>query len=304
VTPPDDAPSSRVLVVGGGTMGVGIAQVLLSAGLEVHLIEATPAAAFAARSRLATSVARAAASGRPGMPAVTVLENLHARDDMPADLQVDLVVEAVPEYLKLKQEVLAKAGQLFPGALLATNTSSLSIDELAQALPDPSALVGLHFFNPVPASTLIEIVVGLRTRPDVVERAHAWCTRMGKHWIEVKDSPGFATSRLGVALGLKAIRMLEAGVASAADIDRGMVLGYKHPVGPLELTDRVGLDVRLAIARHLEVQLGPRFAPPRLLVDLVDAGHLGRKTGRGLFYWDAAGQRSDAAPLLEGLVRG
>jgi 3-hydroxybutyryl-CoA dehydrogenase len=198
---------------------------------------------------------------------------------------VDLVVEAVPEIISLKQDVLRRAQTAFPEALLATNTSSLSINELAHALAVPSALVGMHFFNPVPSSSLIEIVVGATTDPSVVERARTWADQMGKQSIEVRDSPGFATSRLGLAIGLEAMRMLEDGVASAADIDLAMVLGYKYPLGPLELTDRVGLDVRLAIARHLESELGPRFAPPQVLVDLVASGHLGRKTGQGFYGW-------------------
>jgi 3-hydroxybutyryl-CoA dehydrogenase len=149
----------------------------------------------------------------------------------------------------------------------------------------------------VPASRLIEIVVGTQTRQDVVEAAREWVARMGKQSIEVRDSPGFATSRLGLALGLEAIRMVETGVASADDVDRGMALGYRHPIGPLELTDRVGLDVRLAIAQHLESELGPRFAPPALLRELVSAGHLGRKSGRGFFHWDEDGRRLGPACL-------
>ena len=294
---------SQALVIGGGTMGAGIAQVLLGADADVVIVEATLEAADRARERVETSVRRAVAAARPGAPSLDVLRRLSARSELVVDGPVDVVVEAVPEHIPLKRDVLARAAAACPGALLATNTSSLSIDVLAAELEDPSALVGLHFFNPVPASRLIEIVAGTRTRADVLESARGWVARMGKESIEVRDSPGFATSRLGLALGLEAVRMLESGVASAADIDSGMVLGYRHPVGPLELTDRVGLDVRLAIALHLEAELGPRVSPPRLLRDLVDAGHLGRKSGRGFFFWDEDGHRLTDAPVASEAVR-
>jgi 3-hydroxybutyryl-CoA dehydrogenase len=176
-------------------------------------------------------------------------------------------------------------GDLEPGAILASNTSSIPIARLAEGLARPARFIGLHFFNPVPLMKLLEIVVGPATAPEVVENARAFAARLGKEPILVKDAPGFATSRLGVAIGLEAIRMLEAGVASAADIDRAMELGYGHPMGPLRLTDLVGLDVRLAIARTLEKELGPRFAPPRLLVEKVEAGELGKKSGRGFYDW-------------------
>jgi 3-hydroxybutyryl-CoA dehydrogenase len=169
---------------------------------------------------------------------------------------------------------------------IASNTSSLSIDELAASLRFPQRFLGLHFFNPVPASELVEIVVGASTDRAVVADAQDWVLGLGKTPVTVKDSPGFASSRLGVAIGLEAIRMLEEGVASAEDIDAAMVLGYRFPVGPLRLTDIVGLDVRLGIAEYLHSQLGERFAPPQLLRDKVAAGELGRKTGSGFFRWD------------------
>ena len=170
-------------------------------------------------------------------------------------------------------------------AALATNTSSISIDDLAAGLERPARLLGLHFFNPVPASQLVEIVVGRATAPELVAAARGWVAAIGKVPVVVRDSPGFASSRLGVALGLEAIRMLEEGVASAADIDAAMELGYRHPVGPLRTTDIVGLDVRLGIAEELHARLGDRFAPPELLRRMVADGHLGRKTGRGFYEW-------------------
>jgi 3-hydroxybutyryl-CoA dehydrogenase len=168
---------------------------------------------------------------------------------------------------------------------IATNTSSLSIDELAMALERPERFCGLHFFNPVPASELVEIVVGSRTSPSLVTEAGAWVSALGKTPIVVRDSPGFASSRLGVALGLEAVRMVAEGVASAEDIDTAMTLGYKHAVGPLRLTDLVGLDVRLGIAEYLASKLGERFEAPALLREMVARGELGRKTGRGFYEW-------------------
>lgn len=270
-------------------MGAGIAQLLLVTGVDVTICEVNHEAAQSARDRVDDGLRKAAT--RLDAVSGSAVGRLTAACGFDGVGPVDLVVEAVPEIVPLKQDVLCRAQTAFPDALLATNTSSLSINELAQALAVPSALVGMHFFNPVPNSSLIEVVVGATTGSGVVERARAWADRMGKQSIEVQDSPGFATSRLGLAIGLEAMRMLEDGVASAADIDLAMVLGYKYPIGPLELTDRVGLDVRLAIARHLESELGPRFAPPQVLIDLVANGYLGRKTGQGFYGWQS-GRRS------------
>jgi 3-hydroxybutyryl-CoA dehydrogenase len=198
------------------------------------------------------------------------------------------VVEAVPEDRELKLDALGRAERvLAPEAALATNTSSISIDQLADLLERPSRFLGMHFFNPVPASTLVEIVRGDASDAVLVAEAREWVHAIGKTPIVVADAPGFASSRLGVALGLEAIRMLEDGVASAEDIDAAMTLGYKHPVGPLRLTDIVGLDVRLGIAEYLSATLGERFAPPALLRRMVDEGRLGRKTGEGFYLWDA-----------------
>ncbi len=194
----------------------------------------------------------------------------------------------MPEDLALKIEALARVeATIAPDATIASNTSSLSIDTLAAGLEPAAELLGLHFFNPVPASQLVEIVLGVGD--DAGARRHARAagsTALGKTPVTVHDAPGFASSRLGVAIGLEAIRMLEAGVASAEDIDTAMTLGYKHPVGPLRLTDLVGLDVRLGIAEYLHAELGDRFEPPALLRQLVAEGKLGRKTGQGFFTWE------------------
>ena len=271
-------------VVGGGRMGAGIAQVFAVAGARVTIVEEGTAAAAAARERVAAGLARAAERGKLQEAPGGVLERI---DFGPVPSTAELVVEAVPEDAGLKARVLAAAEAVVGGdAVLATNTSSLSIGGLAEALARPERLVGMHFFNPVPASDLVEVVVGPRTADAVRDLAAAWVGALGKTEVVVSDSPGFATSRLGVLLGLEAIRMLEEGVADAAAIDRAMELGYRHPMGPLRSTDLVGLDVRLAIAEHLQRELGERFAPPRLLRDKVARGELGRKTGQGFYAWE------------------
>ena len=273
----------RVGVIGGGRMGAGIAQAFLAAGARVQVVEAGGDAAEAARGRVADGLAEAARRGKLTGSPDDVLTRL-ALLDTAAELDpgTGLVVEAVPERADLKIAVLTAAeAAVGPDAVLATNTSSLSVGELAAALQRPARFLGLHFFNPVPASKLVEVVVAPQTDPDVVTAARGWVRALGKTDVVVKDSPGFASSRLGVLLGLEAIRMLEEGVADAEAIDAAMELGYRHPMGPLRSTDLVGLDVRLAIAEHLASTLGERFTPPQLLRDKVAAGELGRKTGRG-----------------------
>ncbi|GAB1640395.1 3-hydroxyacyl-CoA dehydrogenase family protein [Krasilnikovia sp. MM14-A1259] len=279
-----------VAVIGGGWMGAGIAQVLAVAGAAVTLVERDPAAATAARDRVATGLRRAAERGKLGEDAASVLERIDLAGDVSAvPAAAGLVVEAVPEDAALKARVLAAAEDVVgEQTVLATNTSSLSIGGLADGLRHPERLVGMHFFNPVPASELVEIVVGPRTAEAVRDAAVGWVGALGKTEVVVRDSPGFATSRLGVLLGLEAIRMLQEGVADAAAIDRAMELGYRHPMGPLRSTDLVGLDVRLAIAEHLQRELGDRFAPPQLLRDKVARGELGRKTGQGFYTWEGA----------------
>lgn len=266
-------------VFGGGRMGAGIAHAFSVAGSQVTVVERDEEAARAASDRIAKSLEKARSKG------AEVLGSYRVSTD-PADLaDLPLVVEAVPEVVALKHEVLGAIARVAPHAVLGSNTSSLSIDELAQAVPDPSLVVGMHFFNPVPVSDLVEVVVGSKTSEAVVNQVGSWVEGLGKTAITVRDSPGFASSRLGVAIALEAMRMLDEGVASAEDIDTAMTLGYRHPVGPLRTTDIVGLDVRLAIAEHLESELGPRFAPPQVLRDKVAAGELGRKTGQGFYSW-------------------
>ncbi|WP_407565409.1 3-hydroxyacyl-CoA dehydrogenase family protein [Streptomyces sp. 184] len=286
-----------VAVVGGGRMGAGIAQSFAVAGSRVVIVESGADAAAAAVARVAGGLRRAAERGRLAagvvpdevvarVRAVASVAELSADAGSSADAGPELVVEAVPEDAGLKARVLAAAERAVgPDAVLATNTSSLSVTELAAALGRPDRFLGMHFFNPVPASELVELVTAPETAPATLAAARGWAGALGKTAVVVRDSPGFASSRLGVALGLEAIRMVEEGVAAPADIDTAMELGYRHPMGPLRLTDLVGLDVRLAIAEHLRRTLGERFAPPELLRAKVARGELGRKTGQGFYAW-------------------
>ena len=276
---------TRVGVYGGGRMGAGIAHAFLVSGAYVTIIESSGESAAAARERVETSLARAADRGHLTEGVADTLGRLMVSTEASQLSDCGLVVEAVPEQTDLKQEVLAAIESAAPGAWIATNTSSLSVDALASALNRPQRLIGLHFFNPVPASRLVEIVVGAKTAPDLVDLSRGWVADLGKTAIAVTDSPGFASSRLGVAIALEAMRMLEEGVATAEDIDTAMELGYKHPAGPLRTTDIVGLDVRLAIADHLAREVGDRFTPPSILREKVAAGHLGRKSGQGFYAW-------------------
>ena len=276
----------RVGVIGGGRMGAGIAHAFVLAGAEVVVVERDADAAAAASARLLETVRRSVERGATPRGYATLAAAIETTTDAEALAGCRLVVEAVPEERDAKIAALARAEQaLSPDAVLATNTSSISIDDLASALARPERFLGLHFFNPVPASQLVEVVTGTATESGLVDEARSWIEALGKTPIVVRDSPGFASSRLGIALGLEAIRMLEEGVASAADIDAAMELGYRHPVGPLRTTDLVGLDVRLGIADELHHKLGERFAPPPLLRRLVAEGHLGRKSGRGFYEW-------------------
>lgn len=284
------SPAPRhVGVLGGGRMGAGIAHAFLLAGSRVTVVERDPDAARAASARVLESVDSSIARGTAGESVDRYRERLATGTDPALFASCALVVEAVPEDLALKIDALRRVeAAIAPDAAIASNTSSISIDELAAVLDHPSRFLGMHFFNPVPASTLVEIVRGATTAPPLVDSARSWVEALGKTPIVVADAPGFASSRLGVAVGLEAIRMLEEGVASAEDIDAAMTLGYKHPVGPLRLTDIVGLDVRLGIAEYLAAHLGERFEPPALLRRLVAEGHLGRKSGRGFYEWDAS----------------
>jgi len=275
-------------VLGGGRMGAGIAHAFLLAGSRVTVVERDADAAAAADARVNESIAASVARGSTTESGSALAARFATSTDVGDFAGARLVIEAVPEDLSMKVDALTRVeAVLAPGAALASNTSSISIDSLAAMLERPARFLGMHFFNPVPASALVEIVRGDATDGTLVAEAREWVDAIGKTPIVVTDSPGFASSRLGVALGLEAIRMLEDGVASAEDIDNAMTLGYKHPVGPLRLTDIVGLDVRLGIAEYLSDELGERFTPPALLRRMVAEGKLGRKSGEGFYLWDA-----------------
>ena len=282
----------RVAVLGAGTMGHGIAQVCALAGYDVRLADATEALAGAGRDRIRANLDEGVRRGKLTADAASAsLERVVIEPALEAACaDSDIIIEAVPERVELKRDVLARAERVSTAtSLLATNTSSLSIGELQQTLTRPARFLGLHFFNPVHINPLLEIVRGPHTDEATVQQALELARRIGKEAIVVNDSPGFATSRLGVLLGLEAMRMVEEGVASAADIDRAMELGYRHPMGPLKLTDLVGLDVRLDIARYLHEKLGAeQFRPPRILQDMVAQGRLGKKSGRGFYDWSEA----------------
>jgi 3-hydroxybutyryl-CoA dehydrogenase len=275
---------STVGVVGAGTMGVGIAYVFAAAGADVTIAEPDATRAETAMHTIRTQATRAAERGKladaEAVPAR--IRTVPNAADLPAHL--DLAVEAVPERLDLKRAVLADVEAREP-VLLASNTSGIGIGDLGAALRRPAAFLGLHFFNPVWAMPLVEIVRGDVTADDAVTAAATAVAAIGKEKIVVRDAPGFATSRLGLAIGLEAMRMVEQGVATVADIDRAMELGYRHPMGPLRLSDLVGLDVRLDIATNLANVYGTRFTPPRILVEKVARGELGRKTGKGFYTW-------------------
>lgn len=267
-------------------MGAGIAHAFLVKGADVVVVERDEASAQAGRKRVEASAAKSIERDPQGGNLDEMVSRLSVSVDYAAFGDRELVVEAVPEDWALKVAALRRVEeQLSPGTVLASNTSSLSVSGLAEELERPQDFIGLHFFNPVPASTLVEVVIGKQTRPGLVEQAGTWVQGLGKTAVVVNDAPGFASSRLGVAIALEAMRMVEEGVASAEDIDNAMVLGYKHPTGPLRTTDIVGLDVRLGIAEYLHETLGERFAPPQILRDKVARGELGRKTGKGFFDW-------------------
>lgn len=276
----------RVGVLGGGRMGAGIAHAFVLAGSQVVVVERDHEAAEAAEQRVHASLAKSVERGW-AEPIDELIGRFRVATDVAAFADADLVIEAVPEDESLKADALARVeAVLTDRAALASNTSSISIDRLAAGLARPARFLGLHFFNPVPASALVEIVLGDATEPGLANSARAWVEAIGKAPVTVHDAPGFASSRLGVAIGLEAIRMVEEGVASPGDIDLAMELGYKHPTGPLRTTDIVGLDVRLGIAEQLHQELGERFRPPELLRQMVAEGRLGKKSGRGFYDWD------------------
>lgn len=284
-----------ITVIGAGTMGHGIAHVAAVMGATVRVYDALAGAAQSGIDKVAKNLAKgvelgkvSAADREAALGRLSAVEKLDV-----ACTGADVVIEAVPERIELKREIFAVVDASAPShALLATNTSSLPVAQIAAAVKDGSRLVGMHFFNPVHVMKLVEVVRHAGSSDAAVALAVALSEKMGKTPITVTDSPGFASSRLGLVIGLEAMRMVEQGVASAADIDTAMKLGYGHPMGPLELTDLVGLDVRLGIAEYLTGAIGPSFTPPQVLRDKVAAGKLGKKSGEGFYTWSADGKRN------------
>lgn len=284
----------RVAVIGLGTMGRGIARVFASAGHPVSVTDRDQPAIVAGWDLLRQELERSAVRGRLEPAGVeAVLARIHRIPSLSEAVgEASLIIEAVPEDLDLKRDIFRRLDTVVPSdAVLATNTSALSIADIAAATSDPTRVLGLHFFNPVHRMELVEVVVHAATSRATVTRAVTWCHGLGKTTIEVRDRPGFATSRINAMIGNEAFRMLEEGVASAEDIDTAMRLALGHPMGPFELVDLVGLDTRLAVLRRLHEGLGDRFRPAASLVQLVDAGRLGRKVGHGVFRYDADGSR-------------
>lgn len=290
---------ARVCVIGAGTMGHGIAQVCAMAGLEVTMVDTAVSVLEDARARVDANLRKGVARGKV---AASVRDGVLSRLQQSTDLEsscaaCDLVIEAVPEIRELKEAVLRRASAAAPQrALISSNASSMSITALAACTDGPERFVGLHFFSPVHIMSLLEIVRGQLTSESTLAKAKRFAAALGKTAILVSDSPGFATSRLGVAIGLEAIRMVEAGVASPRDIDTAMELAYRFPMGPLRFGDLVGLDVRLSIAEHMYRELGTdTFRPPQLLKQMVRSGKLGKKSGQGFYQWPAEDSVAPAA---------
>jgi 3-hydroxybutyryl-CoA dehydrogenase len=290
-------PIQAIALLGAGTMGHGIAQVAAAAAYAVILRDVNDDAVARGMQSIQRNLSKAIELGKiSDADRDAALQRIHGTTNLEEIRHVDLVIEAAPENLELKQTLLREAEALVdPDCIFATNTSSLSIGEIASASRRPENVLGMHFFNPVHIMRLVEIVLGEQTSTATTDAVRKVATRMKKEPIIVRDVPGFASSRLGVTLGLEAMRMLEQGVASARDIDTAMELGYNHPMGPLRLTDLVGLDVRLNIAEYLHGKLGSEtFRPPEILRRMVSEGKLGKKSGEGFYKWNEQekGQRA------------
>lgn len=279
----------NVTVLGAGTMGRGIAHVSAVAGHDVSMRDVDEDILSEAMSGIEDTLAGGVDRDKlTQSEADAALSRISTTTELEAAVEdADLVIEAIPEDLDLKRETFSSvATHVARDAILATNTSSLPVTEIASAVDAADRVVGLHFFNPVHIMELVEVVDAEQTSSSTLDRAEAFVDGIDRTPIVVADSPGFASSRLGITLGVEAIRMVQEGVASPRDIDQAMKLGYNHPMGPIELGDYVGLDVRLDILEHLRDELGERFRPPQLLRQKVRAGRLGRKTGMGFYRWD------------------
>jgi 3-hydroxybutyryl-CoA dehydrogenase len=283
------SPAKSMAVVGGGTMGVGIVYVFAAAGWNVWVVEPDDARAQSMQKTLEDTARAGLKRGKLNefrvMHITQGVQRLRSADELPFGL--DLVIETVPERMDIKRMVLGQIDARLP-TIIASNTSAMSINELAKCVKDPSSFLGMHFFNPVWSLAMVELIRGDVTSESTLSAAKKYSESIGKTSITVRDVPGFATSRLDLIASLEAMRMLQDGVASAEDIDNAMLIAYRHPMGPLRLSDIVGLDVRLDIARQLSSTLGDRYAPPKILEEMVARGDLGRKSGKGFFDWSEA----------------
>src|SRR2546421_96148 len=296
----DSPPIRTIGVLGAGTMGHGIAQVAAAAGFEVVLRDINDDLVARGRQAIERNLAKGIERGKiTEEQKEQTLSHITTTSELPELAAANLIIEAAPENLDLKQNLLRECEAVTPATCIwATNTSSLSISEIANGSARPHKIVGMHFFNPVHIMRLVEIVVGRQTSDDTTAAVRQVAQQMKKEPIVVRDFPGFASSRLGVTLGLEAMRMVEQGVASARDIDTAMELGYNHPMGPLRLTDLAGSDVRLSIAEYLHSKLGSEtFRPPEILRRMVREGKLGKKSGEGFYKWDEGAEPLTAASL-------
>ena len=279
----------KVGIVGAGTMGHGIAQVCAMAGCEVVLCDLEADAVARGLAKIQANLQKGVERGKveAELAESTLIRLSGCTEHSELADEADLLIEAIPEKLELKQQLFQSLEQHAPDrVILGTNTSSLSVAAIAAPLQQPERVIGMHFFNPVHIMKLLELVVHEGTSEEVIATIQSFGETIGKEVITVRDFPGFASSRLGVCLGMEAIRMVEQGVASPEDIDKAMEVGYRHPMGPLKLTDLVGLDVRLHIGDYLARTLNnPAFEPPQLMRDMVKAGQLGKKTGQGFYTW-------------------
>jgi len=281
--------STNITVLGAGQMGQGIAHISALAGFNTRLYDKDKSTLEAAMAAVEQTLSKGVELGK-----ITNADRARALERLTPAMTVEhgvedagLVIEAIPEDINLKKDLFRQVADSVPEeTVLASNTSSLSITEIASGIPSPDRVVGMHFFNPPHIIKLLEVIRGEKSASEIVDWVCEIGRQMDREVVLISDSPGFASSRLGIVLGLEAIRMLEQGVASAADIDAAMVHGYRHPIGPLRLTDLVGLDVRLAIAQYLHEKLGSsQFEPPKLLQEMVSDGLLGKKSGKGFYCW-------------------
>jgi 3-hydroxybutyryl-CoA dehydrogenase len=276
----------RITVLGAGTMGHGIAHAAIAVGYDTRMFDVSDEALEKARAAVEAIVRKGVELGKVASgDANAMLQRLHTTSDLGAALDdTDFIIEAAPERIDVKLQLFAEIGRLAPSrAVVASNTSALSITEMAATLTNPSRVAGMHFFNPVHKMKLVEIVQALESAPATLDAIRAVSTRMGKETVLVRESPGFITTRVNASLGNEAFYMLLEGVASARDIDKALKLGLNHPMGPFELVDLVGLDTRLSILQYLHRSMGEKYCPCPLLVQYVNAGRLGRKVGRGVY---------------------